>query len=143
MDHQWGLLVSRILIDGPHCIYSTRKKEYKETYLLNRKVSRIIVEECPEVRNPELWVVECPRISFANRRVSRVIVRRVSRVMAWGTESRVSGMKVWVRTVSRKTGVLFKMTNLLGNLDLFMMRDFYIFMFTKVIYLGVLTTKLF
>jgi len=51
----------------------------------------------------------------------------VAGVMAWGTESRVSGMKVWVRTASRITGVLFKMTNFLGNLDLFVVRDLNIF----------------
>jgi len=56
----------------------------------------------------------------------------VSGVMAWGTESRVSGMKVWVFTKSRKTGVLFKMTNCLGNLDLFVMRDLHIMVFADL-----------
>ena len=61
--------------------------------------------------------------------VSRMVSRVVSGFMAWGMESRVSGMKVWVFTKSRKTGVLFKMTNCLGNLDLFVMRDLHIMVF--------------
>ena len=66
--------------------------------------------------------------------VSRLVTGVVSGVMsgvksgemAWGTESRVSGMKVWVRTATRKAVVLFKMTNCLGNLDHIVVRDLHI-----------------
>ena len=65
-----------------------------------------------------------------SRVVSGVVSGVMSRVVAWGTESRVSRMNVWVRTAYRITGVLFKMANFLGNLDLFLVRDLNIFVGT-------------
>jgi len=83
----------------------------------------------------QIWQIKTnlsANMDTAKATVSWVVSRVVSGVMAWGTESRVSGMKVWVFTKSRKTGVLFKMTNCLGNLDLFVMRDLHIMVFADL-----------
>ena len=76
------------------------------------------------------WPFKVMNVFKKSTNIKNLSAGVVSRVVAWGTESRVSRMNVWVRTASRITGVLFKMANFLGNLDLFLVRDLNIFVGT-------------